>query len=407
MDISENYDLLAALVGRYLKIEDLTLGGRNESYLVRYRGRLYSEDTAATYDELALALKPYGLTPLFRWESGRHAVMLVQKIPQPAPSNPRTNLWMFILTLIAVLWTGGVTNLEGPLPENPLQAIGVLVGAGWPFAVSLLAILGAHELGHYFVGRHHGVNVSLPYFIPFPYPLGLFGTMGAFINMKEYPKNKRVLLDIGLAGPFAGLVVAIPVLLLGLSLSKVSDLGIDSIGTVMEGNSVLYLGLKYLTFGQMLPAPLTYGGTSPFLYWVGYFFTGRPSPLGGVDVQLHPVAWAGWAGLLVTMLNLIPAGQLDGGHVLYVLFGSAGAKKARKVILILLILLGLVWTGWWIWALLIFFMGGRNAEPLDQITELDVKRKRLAVLALVLFFLLFTPVPLYQLAPRGMPWSPW
>ncbi|HZU87384.1 MAG TPA: hypothetical protein VFF78_07860, partial [Anaerolineaceae bacterium] len=181
MDTSDNYDLLAALVGRHLKIEDVTLGGREQNYLVRYRGRFYSEDTAATYDELAQALKPYGFTPLFRWDDGRHAVMLVQKIPQPSPSNPRTNLIMFILTLIAVLWTGGVTNLQGPLPENPLQAIGALISAGWPFALSLLAILGAHELGHYFVGRHHGVNVSLPYFIPFPYPLGLFGTMGAFI----------------------------------------------------------------------------------------------------------------------------------------------------------------------------------------------------------------------------------
>jgi Zn-dependent protease len=368
----EDYDLLANLVGRHLKIEDITLGdGKDQPYLVRYRGRLYNEDTVAAYDDLTLAVKPYGLTPLFRWDDKRHAVMLVSQLPKPTPSNPRTNLIMFILTLIAVLWTGGVTNLHQPLPEDPIQAIGVLISAGWPFAVSLLAILGAHELGHYFVGRHHGVNVTLPYFIPFPYPLGLFGTMGAFINMKEYPKNKRILLDIGLAGPFAGLVVAVPVLLLGLSLSKVSSLGIDSIGTVMEGNSLLYLGLKYLSFGQLLPAPLTYGETSPLLYWIGYFFTGRPSPLGGVDVSLHPVAWAGWAGLLVTMLNLIPAGQLDGGHVLLVLFGREGAKKFRRVILVLLVLLGLVWTGWWIWALLIYFMGSRSAEPLDQITELD------------------------------------
>ncbi len=402
----EDFDLLAALVGRYLKIEDVTLGGgKDQPYLVRYRGRLYNADTAAAYDDLAAAVKPYGLTPLFRWDDNRHAVLLVTQLPQPTPANPRTNLIMFILTLLAVLWTGGVTSLDQPLPGDFFQAVGLLISKGWPYAVSLLAILGTHELGHYFMGRRHGVNVSLPYFIPFPYPLGLFGTMGAFINMKEYPKNKRVLLDIGLAGPFAGLVVAIPVILLGLSLSKVGTLGSDSIGTLMEGNSILYLALKYLTFGQLLPAPASYGSISPFLYWLGYFFTGQPSPLGGVDVALHPVAWAGWAGLLVTMLNLIPAGQLDGGHVLFVLFGSQGAKKARIFILVALLLLGFVWTGWWIWALLIFFMGGRNAEPLDQITELDPLRKRLAVVALVIFILLFTPLPLYQLMPPGTGWS--
>ena len=218
--------------------------------------------------------------------------------------------------------------------------------------------------------------------------------MGAVILQKEAHKNKRILLDIGMAGPLAGLVVAIPVLLIGLSLSKVSPLVIQpGEGTGLEGNSILYLLLKYIVFQRWLPEPPTFGGLSPLLYWIRYFFTGQPSPVGGVDVQLHPTAWAGWAGLLVTALNLIPAGQLDGGHIVHGLFGRK-ASRLLPVVLVALMLLGLVWPGWWLWVFLIFFLGRAYAEPLDQITALDPRRKMLAVLGLILFFLIFTPVPL-------------
>ena len=159
----------------------------------------------------------------------------------------------------------------------------------------------------------------------------------------------------------------------------------------LEGNSILYLLAKFIVFGQWLPDPGGYEGLNPIIYWVRYFFTGLPRPLEGVD--LHPVAWAGWAGLLVTALNLIPAGQLDGGHIIYTLLG----KKSRMVlpfVLIALIALGTVWSGWWLWALLIFLLGRVHAEPLDQITPLDPNRRVLAVFGLLVFILVFTPVPL-------------
>ena len=162
----------------------------------------------------------------------------------------------------------------------------------------------------------------------------------------------------------------------------------------MEGNSILYLLLKFMAFGKLLPEPASYGNLSPFLYWLRYFITGRPFPFGGTDVLLHPVAWAGWAGLLVTAINLIPAGQLDGGHMLYVLLGKKRAERLLPFILVALVLLGLSWNGWWLWAALIFFLGRVYAEPLDQITPLDSRRKILAVIALVIFLLTFTPVPL-------------
>jgi len=270
-----------------------------------------------------------------------------------------------------------------------------LVSRGWPFAVSMIAILGAHEFGHYLAGRRHGVHVTLPYFIPLP--LSPFGTMGAFINMKEPPKNKRHLLDIGIAGPLAGLVVAVPVLLIGLSLSDLGSLPLASSAEVsysLEGNSLLYLFVKWISFGRLIPAPVDYGSISPVIYWLRYFFTGQPFPFGGVDVMLHPVAWAGWAGILVTSLNLIPAGQLDGGHMVYVLLGKERARKLWPLVMVFLILMGMVWSGWWLWAGLIFLLGRTYAEPLDQITQLDPPRKTLAVLAFVVFLITFTPVPL-------------
>jgi membrane-associated protease RseP (regulator of RpoE activity) len=132
------------------------------------------------------------------------------------------------------------------------------------------------------------------------------------------------------------------------------------------------------------------------LYWVRYFFTGQPIPLGGQDVILHPLAWAGWVGLLVTAMNLIPAGQLDGGHAVYVLLGRR-TPSLLPVILLALILLGWVWPGWWLWAVIILLFGRFHFQPLDEITPLDPPRVALAILGLIVFILVFTPVPLIQI----------
>jgi membrane-associated protease RseP (regulator of RpoE activity) len=296
-----------------------------------------------------------------------------------------------------MLFAGALYSFEGPAPENELELIKIILSnlhLGIPFGLSLLAILLAHEFGHYLAARFNKTAVTLPYFIPFP--LSFFGTMGAFIRLKEPPKNKRVLHDIGIAGPLAGLLVTIPILLIGLSLSTVEEFPQfipAGEGLSMEGNSIVYMLAKYVTKGEWLPSPQSYNGVSPFLYWVKFFFTGSPLPLGGRDVFIHPMAWAGWAGLLVTALNLIPAGQLDGGHLLYVLFGKK-AQRVLPIILVGLALLGFVWGGWWLWVFLVYFFGRVHAEPLDQITKLDKRRKALAVLGLVIFVLIFTPVPL-------------
>lgn len=387
------------LVARFLHIEDITAGTAQTRYLARYRGTLYIESDTA-YDQLAQLLRPLGITPLFRQEAGKHVILLVSGIINPRPSNALVNVLLFILTLLSVIFAGALSAYEGPVPRDTTALFLSILRSlpkGIPFALSLLAILLAHEFGHYLAARFHHTKVTLPYFIPFP--LSPFGTMGAFIQLKEPPKNKRILLDIGIAGPIAGLVVAIPVLLYGLSLSHIEPIHLSAgQGLQLEGNSLLYLFAKYLVFGRLLPEPTTYGGLPPLLYWIRYFFTGQPFPIGGMDVLIHPIAWAGWAGLLVTALNLIPAGQLDGGHVIYVLLGKR-AKSLLPLILGALVLLGFVWSGWWLWAFLIFILGRIYAEPLDQITQLDPRRQFVAVVGILVFLLVFTPVPLVQVLP--------
>ena len=386
-------EILNNLVAKIFRIDSITLGDTKRGYLTRYQGHLLGDDSAAAYDQLAENLSPYKLTPLFQIEDGKQVIILVHEGKLPKSSGISKNILFFIATLLSVLFTGAV--FETTLPEStalsPLLIDSLLhIWRGFPFAASLLSILLAHEFGHYLMGRYHKTNVSLPYFLPLPYPLSILGTLGAFIKMNEPPKNKRILFDIGLAGPLAGLVVAIPVLIYGLSLSELAPLA----GTgMLEGNSILYLFTKYAVFGKWLPEPISFQGLPPFLYWVRYLFTSYPSPIGGLDVQVHNIAWAGWAGLLVTSLNMIPMGTLDGGHILYSVFGKK-ASKAAPFIFVSLIALGFAWEGWWLWALMLHFLGRRHAEPLDQITELDPKRRKMAIFALIVFILVFIPVPL-------------
>ncbi len=386
-------DILNNLVAQIFNINSITLGDAKRGFISRYQGRLLGDDSVAAYDRLAKALRPYGFIPLFQNENNDEIITIIPRPAQRKSVNASKNLLFFLATLLSVLFTGAV--FESTLPENAafsllLKDAFFHLGRGVPFALSLLSILLAHEFGHYLMGRYHKTDLSLPFFLPLPYPFSILGTLGAFIQLKERPKNKRILFDIGIAGPIAGLIVAIPVLLYGLSLSKITTLT----GTgILEGNSILYLLAKYAVFGKWLPEPTSYRGVSPLLYWARYILTGTPSPLGGIDVQVHNIAWAGWAGLLVTSMNLIPMGTLDGGHILYAFLGKK-AKKIAPYIFAALFLLGFSWQGWWLWAAMLYFLGRKHAEPLDQITELDPKRRKTAVFALLLFILVFIPVPL-------------
>jgi membrane-associated protease RseP (regulator of RpoE activity) len=398
-DLTNNLqDLTAAIVARYLSVEDVTYGDPKGHYVARFRGKLIDHDSEAAYARLSDDLKPQQLTPLFRLEGDRHVVLLIPRLTSPRVSNPWWNIVLFIATLLSVMLTGASLSMElgsDAFTIHSIQDILDLLVAGLPFAVSLLTILGAHEFGHYLAGRHHNVRVTLPYFIPFP--MSLLGTLGAFINIKELPRNRKVLFDIAITGPIAGLVFAIPILIFGLTQSHLDQIPAviaQGMTFTIEGNSILYLLAKKLVFNQWLPIPVDFGTMSPFLYWVKYFFTGSPLPLGGTDVIISPIVWAGWAGLLVTCLNLIPAGQLDGGHILGTLIGSKRMSRLLPVIVLALGVLGLVWSGWWLWAFMLMFLGRARAEVLDEITPIDKRRRIMGVIMLVIFVLVFSPVPL-------------
>ena len=204
---------------------------------------------------------------------------------------------------------------------------------GLPYSLGLLLILGAHELGHYFTAKAHGIRVTPPFFIPVPFALGTFG---AFIKIKSLTPNRRALFDVAVAGPLAGLVFAIPALLIGLRFSEVipgnAPSGLGDAG-VNIGSSVLLAGLAKLSLGA--------------------------SALEGSHLLLHPLAFAGWLGLIVTALNLLPIGQLDGGHLSHALFGSRNAHGISLVAMASLFLLALfVWPGLMFWAFIVFFMRG-------------------------------------------------
>lgn len=387
-------ELLTSLVSRVFRIEDVTSGDPQKGWILRYRGHLLGDDSAAAYDLLADSVRVYGLTPLFRKDGDKHIVFLVPSLPEPKKRFPLVNIVLFLLTVFSVMLAGA--SPEGTPPaDQGAQALWLLksIFTGWPFALSLLGILLAHEFGHYLMSRYHKTAATLPFFIPLPF--SILGTMGAFIQMQAVPKNKRIPFDIGVAGPLAGMVVAAPVLLFGLTLSQLGPIVQDPNGFI-EGNSLLYLFSKYLVFGQLLPSPASLSGLPLLQYWLQYFFTGHPVPFGGTDVFIHPVAFAGWAGLLVTALNLIPVGTLDGGHITYALFGEK-IRKAYPFILGLLAALGLVWSTWWLWALLLLWLGRVHAEPLDQITELDPPRRAVGWFAILLFALVFSPVPMVLL----------
>jgi Zn-dependent protease len=388
---SAQTDVFTPIVSQYFRIDETDWGDEKKKYLVRYQGHLYNEDSALAYDQISKSLRSEHVTPLFRLEGDHQVIQLISGVIQTRPSRVRWNIVFFILTVISVTFTGAFL-FAADLPTGFNGWIKFLL-SGLPFTLSLMTILLCHEFGHYFVSRYHKTAATLPLFIPLPYPISLFGTMGAVIQLKEPPRNRRILLDIGIAGPLAGLVVAIPILILGLYMSPIVRLPSPvPVNQVIEGNSILYLFLKFLVKGQLLPQPLSYAGMNPVMYWVRYFFTGLPLPSGGLNVDVNQIAWAGWIGLLVTAFNLIPAGQLDGGHIMYVLLGKR-TTKLLPFILIVMVALCFVSISWVLPTFLIFMLGRLHAEPLDQITPLDSKRKALAIFGVIVFFLVFMPVP--------------
>jgi membrane-associated protease RseP (regulator of RpoE activity) len=358
----EQADRLSREVADLFQTSSITID-RPEIGHIRLRGRFLCELTGC-YGELRRRFELHGFTPFIRRGQGSVSLIGAPVVFDPPASRWIVNLVLLLATILSTLWIGALSEFAA-LGRDGVPGLGDL-WLGLPYCISLMTILGAHELGHYFAARYHKVPVTLPYFIPLPLPP--IGTMGAFIRLKAPIASKRALLDVGAAGPLAGLIFAIPILIYGLSTSPVEAL--PSGAYTLEGNSILYAFAKFAVKGQVLP-----NGTE--------------------DVFLSQVAWAGWVGLLVTGLNLIPVGQLDGGHIAYALFGERARLLYWPVLVTLIALVVITRTPMWaLWAVLLFFMGRHYAEPLDDITPLDNRRRALAIGSLFIFFLVFVPIPL-------------
>lgn len=281
--------------------------------------------------------------------------------------------WLHALLLIATLATttfvGALhyaafeAGFEARMPDLDLR----LFAQGLWYSGTLLAILGAHEMGHYFMCRYHRVDATLPYFLPAPLPLT--GTVGAFIRIREMFPSKRVLFDIGVAGPFAGFVVLVPALVWGLKLSEVAVLPAD-----FEG----------LSLGE------------PPLFQLASWLVWGPVPE-GASVNLHPMGFAAWFGLIATALNLLPFGQLDGGHVAYAVLGRRATSVSLAMVLVA-IGLTFVSQSWLIVAVMMLVMlvtiGARHPRVLDEDEPLDPTRRWLAFAAAVILAVCFTPAPI-------------
>jgi membrane-associated protease RseP (regulator of RpoE activity) len=340
--------------------------------IIRFRGDLVTAPGRAL-DLLIDRFRRVGYTPVMR---GDGEGVVIEAWPQPGAGGRQrvgVNVLLFVLTCISTLLAGwffaGSPTFDALRRSNSIAQL----LAGVPFATTLLAILGVHEFGHYFTARYHRASVSLPYFIPAPPPLFLFGTLGAIIRMRSQPKDRNALFDIAAAGPLAGLAIALPAVLIGLEWSRVTP--VPPGGYIAFGDSLLMRLLVQLRFGDI------------------------PE---GMMLFTHPMADAAWAGLLVTALNLFPVGQLDGGRIAYALFGRRHRSVGVATFVALLSMGTGIWlvTGmlewaanWFVWAALMFFViGFHHVPPLDDLTPLTPGRRLVGFACLALLVLLIPPV---------------
>lgn len=251
---------------------------------------------------------------------------------------------LFVLTILSTFYVGGIS-----------------------YGIAIMTILLAHEMGHFFMSRQYGIPSTLPFFIPFPF--SPFGTFGAIIKMRGIVINKKALFDIGAAGPLCGFIVAVPCVLIGM---KLSVIGTANPNALRLGDPLLFKLLQWLFF-ELPP---------------------------GQEIFLHPIGYAGWVGLFVTALNLMPVGQLDGGHIIYAVFGEKSRLAYGLSIAVLAGLAVLYNPGWLVLIVLLLIFGMRHPRPFDEEMTLDRKRKVLAIVMLAIFILSFTPAPFPDLTPQ-------
>ncbi len=296
------------------------------------------------FEMLIKDLDEIGYVPFMEKYGGNYRIGIAEK-KDVGESHIQLNLILFIATLATTIYAG-------------YQFAGGSIWDGVAFAGALLAILGIHESAHYFAAKKHGVKSTLPYFVPAP---TLIGTFGAVINVKSPIPNRNALFDLGFSGPLAGILVTIPVLIIGVYLSKIVP--------IVSGTMIFY------------PPPLM----SIFMYFL------QPPIPSGYELQIHPILFAGWVGIIVTLLNLMPVAFLDGGHIVRSVFN----EKIHGIISLggVLVTVILGWIPMAVLMMLILFINRRHPGALDDVSDLSSGRKILAVLMLMIFILCLTPVP--------------
>ncbi|MDD1770673.1 MAG: site-2 protease family protein [Methanomassiliicoccales archaeon] len=360
MDQAAEIELVRSLVAKHFTVYDVKINqDAVQAFITPDPARL-----EAGFETLRKEMSAKGYIPILEHKGGEYSIAVIRK-PPLGPGRNWINVTLLIITLGTTIFAGAFL-WAAYVGSTTLLTLDNLVFGTLFFAVPLMTILGIHELAHYLTSKRYGIDASLPYFIPSIPPLGTFG---AFISIREPLPTKRSLVDIGISGPLAGIIVSIPIAILGLYLNSLGPTNINA----PPGGSVL---INFPIFYDLLALLV-------------------PQPAG--LISFHPLAFAAWVGFFVTAINLLPAGQLDGGHVARGLLGD-GAKYLSLVVVGILIFLGIFYGyfGWLFFAFLIIFIGMRHPAPLNDVTRLDRKRVGVGVLALVLLVGTFVPVPLEE-----------
>ena len=361
-EASKEIEMIKALVAKHFPVYDVRVSYDVVQFFCRVQPELLEE----SFDKMREEMAPQGYIPMIIYEKGEHIVHVARK-PKVKYRSIYVNLAFLIITIITTtlagvsLWVG---YADVPADES-WGAESWIMGA-LTFAIPLMAILGVHELAHYYMARRRHIAASLPFFIPGPPTL--IGTFGALISIRDPIPNRKAMLEIGVAGPIAGFILSIPLAIIGLILTNDGA----KLPPVNEGGSVI--GIQFPAIYMMLEQ----------------FF-----PIQG-DYMLHPTAFAAWAGLFVTALNLLPVGQLDGGHVARALLGDK-ARYLSWATLAAMIALSMFFFGWLLLAILVLFLGARHPPPLNDISKLGKKRTMVGALTLAILLVGFVPQPLVMI----------
>lgn len=360
-------ELLKREVGQHFPFYDFKFDTKTAAFFCR----IDEETLEEKFDLLMRSLKEKGYIPMLRYEKGEHIIYVLKKIKRK--EKPIwINIFLLVAVIITTIITGSILHIgyfDIWSMENPMDILTVnnlFYGAIF-FAIPLMSILIIHEMGHYFISKKHGVSTSLPFFLPIPPILPSFniGTFGALISSKDPMPNKKALFDIGIAGPLAGFIVAIPVTAIGIYTAEIVPM--LSLNEIPSGEAVF--------------------GSSFLIEILARGILDIPK---GFTIDMNPILFAGWVGLLITSINLLPAGQLDGGHIFRAVLGEK-QKYAGWIAIVIMI-----FTGWWFFAFIIIFaMGMMHPPPLNDDTELDIRRRLLFLVALAMLILCFIPFPIY------------